>query len=393
MSDAAPHSPLTALSQRTSALLRTLPLHASALVRSVPLPKAADLRLPSTGKGLLPRTLPLTLKSGLGALSQRRLRNTIDLPVLDRDPGEDPDDIVRAQVATVAAGLDAGGEAADLLLLVHGWETARSATPFGRRKARLAAAHLLATGIAARLAAQDPAHPVAAALTAQACVLQERPALAKAEALLDRFDPAACASPLLAETQYRLTALAAEGLAALLDAHDDWADLDPSDRAVWHNHARLMLAQGATAADIAAAAARCEWQTERWWGKGGYALFLLPVVHLDMALWDRIDPERLAAAALDLARHRRKDQGAINRLAANWHHLMPMAPAAFLPLMRTTWRQLLEESFNALVPAAWDGGEPAARRAIAGAFAAEMKAGACLRATPAGLALCDRSAT
>jgi hypothetical protein len=382
MSDAAPHRTLTALSLRPSALLRNLSLRPSALLRDMP------LRMPSLGKGLLPRDL----MSGFGTLSDRRLRRTIDLPLLDRDPGEDLDSIVRAQVVAVASGFAAGAEATDLLHLIQGWEAARSATAFGRRKARLAAGQLLSSDIAARLAAQGPEHPVTAALTAQACLLQGRHALKRAEALLDRFDPAACASPLLAEVQYRLSALAAEGVAALQDAHDDWADLDPSDRAVWHGHARLMLAQGATVADIAAAAARCEWQTERWWGKGGYALFLLPVMHLDMALWDRIDPERLAAAALDLARHRRKDQGAVNRLAAGWHRLVPMAPAAFQPMMRTTWRQMLEESLNALLPAAWDGGQTAARRAIAGAFAAEMKAGACLRATPAGLALCDRSA-
>jgi hypothetical protein len=335
----------------------------------------------------------MALLSGIGTLSDRRLRGTIDMPVLDRDPAEGAESALRAQIGALLADCDQGAGPQDILETLRGWDSARSATPFGRRKARLGLALVLASDAGTRLAAAMPDHPVAAALAVQAALGQGPGGLVLAETLLDRFDPAACASPLLAEGQYRLSAQKADGLAALHDAHDDWADLDPSDRAVWHGHARRMLAQGASAAELAAAAARCEWQTERWWAKGGYALFLLPVMHLDATLWDRIDPERLAAAALTLARLRHKDQGAVNRLAATWHGLIPMAPAALQGLMRTAWRQMLEESFNALVPAAWQGGAAGARRAIAGAFASEIRAGACLRATPAGLALCDRSAS
>ena len=371
MTDTAPSRLPAALALRPAALLRALPL-----------------RLPALGAV----TRPLDLLSGIGAPSDRRLRSAIDLPVLDRDPGEDTDAAVRAQVTAVATAMRTPDEAETLAGLLWGWDQARAPTPFGRRKARLGVAHLLASDMGARLAALQPDHPVAAAAMALAHVAQGPSGLRRAEALLDRFEPAFWASPLLAEAQYRITALGAEGLDRLSEALDDWADLDPGDRAVWHGHARLMMAQGAGAAEVAAAAARCEWQTERWLGKGGYALFLLPVMDLDMALWDRIDPERLAAAALDLARHRHKDQGAVNRLAATWHRLVPMAPVAWQGLMRTTWRQMLEESFNTLVLPAWPGGETAACRAIAGAFAAEMKAGARLRATPAGLALCDRSA-
>lgn len=371
MTDTAPSRLPAALALRPAALLRGLPL-----------------RLPALGAV----ARPLDLLSGIGALSDRRLRSAIDMPVLDRDPAEDAEAAVRAQVGALLLDCGSGAGPGDLLDLLQGWDAARGATPFGRRKARLGLAQMLGSDIGARLAAEPPDHPVAAALAVQSILMQGGAALARAEALLDGFDPAACNSPLLAEGQYRLSALMAEGLGALQDAHDDWADLDPADRAVWHGHPRRMLAQGAGAAEVAAAAARCEWQTERFWGKGGYALFLLPVMELDVTLWDRIDPERLAAAALDLARHRRKDQGAVNRLAAAWHGLVPMAPAALQGMMRTTWRQMLEETLNALVPAAWQGGETAARRQIATAFGPEIRAGARLRATPAGLALCDRSA-
>jgi hypothetical protein len=372
MTDTIPSRLPAALALRPAALLRALPL-----------------RLPALGAVVR----PLDLLSRMRGLSDRRLRSVIDVPVLERDPAETAEAALRTQVGALLADCASGAGASDLLDLLHGWDAARSATPFGRRKARLALAQMLGSDIGNRLAAETPEHPAAAALAVQSSLMQGGGALARAEALLDGFDPAACGSPLLAEGQYRLSALMAEGLAALQDAHDDWADLDPSDRAVWHGHARRMMAQGAGAAEVAAAAARCEWQTERFWGKGGYALFLMPVMDLDVTLWDRIDPERLAAAALDLARHRRKDQGAVNRLAAAWHALEPMAPAGLQGLMRTTWRQMLEETVNALVPAAWQGGETAARRQIAAAFGPEIRAGARLRATPAGLALCDRSAT
>lgn len=371
MTDTAPSRLPAALALRPAALLRALPL-----------------RLPSLGA--VPR--PLDLLAGMGALSDRRLRSAIDVPVLETAPSDEADDIVRAEVRALLPMSATPAGLAELLDLIGAWDAAHSATPFGRRKARLALMQVLHCDIGKRIATLPPEHPAAAAVSVQACLMQGAAALARAETLLDGFDPAACGSPLLAEGQYRLSALMAEGLAALQDAHDDWADLDPADRAVWHGHARRMLAQGAGAAEVAAAAARCEWQTERFWGKGGYALFLMPVMDLDVTLWDRIDPERLAAAALDLARHRRKDQGAVNRLAAAWHALVPMAPAALQGMMRTTWRQMLEETLNALVPAAWQGGETAARRQIAAAFGPEIRAGARLRATPAGLALCDRSA-
>jgi hypothetical protein len=320
----------------------------------------------------------LAQRVGLAGLSDRRLKSALDVPVLATDPAEAADQTVRAQVSAMAAQADLTA----LFDLVAQWDSTRAATPMGRRKARIAADAL------SRLALPDiPDHPVAAALMALNATAGD---FALAQAALDRFDAAEFASPLLAEAHYRASVTLGDGAAIRL-AHDDWADLDPGDDAVWASHGITLLAHGSHA-DVAAAAARAEWQTERWLGKGGYALFLLPVMAHAPALWDRIDPERLAAATLDLARHRHRDQGTVNRIAAGWARLSEAAPAEWRALLRTSYRQMLEESLNTLWPLAWGVPEQAARRRIAQAFLPELRAGACIRATPAGLALCDRSA-
>jgi hypothetical protein len=339
-----------------------------------------NLRLSLPVARLAKGGVQLAQRVGLAGLSDRRLKSALDLPVLAMDPAETGVQTVRAQVSALAGQADL----ADLFDLIAQWDRTRAATPMGRRKARIAAdalRHLALPG--------TPDHPVAAALTAlNACASAGD--LVQAQAALDRFDAAEFASPLLAEAHYRL-GVALGDHAAISLAHDDWADLDPGDDAVWASHGAALLASGSHAA-VAAAAARAEWQTERWLGKGGYALFLLPVMPHAPVLWDRIDPERLAAATLDLARHRHRDQGTVNRIAADWARLTDAAPAEWRGLLRTSYRQMLEESLNTLLPAAWAMPEPAARRRIAEAFLPELRAGACLRATPAGLALCDRSA-
>ena len=340
-----------------------------------------NLRLSVTGSvaQLVRSGRDLAQKAGLGGgLSDRRLSAALDLPVLADDPSTAGAATVRAQV-TAMSGAACRPE---LLALIRSWDIARAATPQGRRKARIAAEAMLALPPAGAA----PEHPVEAAVAAMVAMTEPH----HAQALLDRFDAAEWASPLLAEAHYRL-AVAQADAEAIGAAHDDWADLDPTDDAVWAGHGLHLLAQGNLSA-IAAAAARAEWQTERWLGKGGYALLLLPVMDSAPDLWHRIDPERLAAATLDLARHRHRDQGTVNCIAARMARLASVAPPERRGLLRTSYRQLLEESLNVLLPAAWGLPEPAARRRVAEAFLPELRAGARLRATPAGLTLCDRSA-
>jgi hypothetical protein len=369
----------------------------------------------------------LARKTGLGGVSDRTLRKAMDLPVLPGDPSAS---LAADTLAEVDALLLAGNWSG-LHDRIAAWDAARAALRDDRRKGRIALNHALAPlravlgdpaaaktaqtlldAFDARLAA-DPDHPVAAILAAFAHMdagwaargggwasgLSDEARdrfqrhFARADAILEDFDPAAFALPLLAEAHYRLCPGLPDGADRLRDTHDDWADLDPSDPEVWVSHGFYLLPRWfGSHAEVAAAAARCEWQTERWLGKGGYALFLMPVLTRDAEVWASTDPERLAAAILDLARHRRKDQVAINALAAQIDTLIDLAPPDHETLLRTTRRQLLEETLNTLVPSAWGMAELAARRRIADAFLPELRAGARLRATPAGIALCDGTA-
>lgn len=323
-----------------------------------------------------------------GRPTDRHLQLALDLPVLAGDPGQ-------PALAALQDRLDARRLAQDWAGL-HGllaeWDRARAALPDGRRKTAAALCLLLddarvpAGSFVAR-AESAPDDPIAAALAAEA-LLRGQPGpghIALAAARLAGLEPAAHGSPLLAAAQYHLHLARGAGINRLCDSFDDWVDLDPSDLAPWREHGRPLLAR-AGAGEVAVAAARCEWQTGRWLGRGGYALFLLPVLGADPALWDRIDPDHLAAALLDLGRRWHHDQPAINRLAAALDRLGAKAPPDQQPLLRRTYRQLLETSLNTLVPDAWDLPEPAARRRLADAFLAELATGARFGATSAGLA-------
>ena len=350
---------------------------------------------------------------GWTGLSDRHLRQVCDIPLANPD---------RSALSDLRAETDAlilSGNWAGLLDRLTAWDAARATLPCGRRKAGVAgkvALSRLRAGMArgaddrARPSALDliasgtkgaGGNPVAVALAARAHLDAARTAHpAQAEAhrrqasdLLEPFDAAETGLPLMARALYALACAEASAPENIPLAHDDWADLDPSDPEVWQTHATTMAAMpGDWSRAIAAAAMRCEWQTGRWWGMGGYALLLMPVLDGDPRLWDRIDPDRLVAASLDLARRRRKDQAAVNRIAAGLDRLCHDAPSALRPLLRCGRRQLLEESLNTLVPAAWGLGEPALRRRIAAAFLPELRAGARLRSTGTGLALCDPSA-
>lgn len=391
------------------------PLTLRLLARLATILRALAATLPVPGARLLRRRL------GLGGLSDRRIRRALDLPVLTDNPSQAAIAPLRQHLQQLLAAGNWDGILDDLRDRDH----RRAALPDGRREAAIGLDLLLEplqaaldspaepsntgtllAGFRDRLAAR-PGDPVAATLTAEAEMAAgwaargdgsandvPEPAMrqftrhfAAARAILDQFEPAEHASPLLARAHYRLCLGLPEGGERLRDAHDDRVDLDPSDMAAWEDHGiHLLPSWFGSHAEVAAAAARCEWQTERWLGRGGYALFLLPVLERDNGLWDRIDPDQLAAAIHDLARRRHRDQFAVNRLAAQLDRLSRHAPADYRPMLALSLRHLLQDSLNTLIPAAWDLSEPEARRRIAMAFLPEIRAGARFGATSAGLA-------
>lgn len=328
----------------------------------------------------------ITPPSGPGSLTDRRLQLAMDVPVRHGDarPPFDPGSRDRTLAWIAAADWTA------LFGTLRDWDLARAADTHGRRRS----ATLVATALEqhpdpafwrSRLATQ-PDNPWRAALAALAHLGRAHDAdLAAAEAILDPFEPALHGAPLLAAAHYRLAAAGGEDHLAL--AFDDWADLDPTDPAVWRAHGQTLLAAGPAAdGPIAAAAARCEWQLARWLGRGGYARFLLPLLGAEPGLWQRIDTAHLAAATLDLARHQRRDQYEVNRIAARLWQLSTLAPPTAGADLRDAYRQLLRQVLHELVPAAWALPLPELRHRIAAAFLPELQAGAILRATAAGLA-------
>lgn len=379
------------------------------LVKAATAPKRASAHPPA---GVAQALRALSWKTGFGVLSDRALRRRIDLPVQAVSVRMEDIEAIRANARAI---LTSGGADA-LFRQIALWDQARARTAHGDRMARLGAEVALdmminptsqqGPGLAAfeDHLARTPDDPVAAALAAMAhlCIARpeglpvpalQRDHLGRAEDILEPFEPAAHGSTLVAEARYRLQAAIPPQLTRIREAHDDWADLDPTDPVVWATHGATLLAGGfATPSEVVASALRAEWQTSRWLGRGGYALALLPALEGSAGIMPRLDPEHLVAAVLDLARHHRADKHEVNLLAARLARLASMAPPESRRLFQTVYRQVLEDSLNTLIPSAWGCAEISARRAIAHAFLPELRAGARLRATAAGLRLCDPSA-
>ena len=124
----------------------------------------------------------------------------------------------------------------------------------------------------------------------------------KAGEILQRFDPLAYMSPLLAEAHY-LQALGSPGGAHRLpELFEQWISLDPSNPLIYECHAK-QLADIETISDdtILTEAERALERTEDILGAGGYALFFLPLLEIRDGARDLLDTDLFASAMLDLA--------------------------------------------------------------------------------------------
>jgi hypothetical protein len=124
----------------------------------------------------------------------------------------------------------------------------------------------------------------------------------KAGEILERFDPLAYTSPLLAEAHY-LQALGSPGGAHRLpELFEQWISLDPSNPMIYECHAKQLDDIETTSDEtILTEAERALERTEDILGTGGYALFFLPLLDTRDGARDLLDTDLFASAMLDLA--------------------------------------------------------------------------------------------
>jgi hypothetical protein len=156
-------------------------------------------------------------------------------------------------------------------------ETLRSASPRDYVPAVVLARSLIAIGEAIRGAAppsRTPADRLAAA----------RPHYARAEEVLEAFDPIERNSPMIAEARYRLVPGVRDGVDFLRDWYEDWADLDPANPIMLttHSHALFPTWYGSYA-EIELEARRAAERASDSIAAGAYAWFWWEALDTDPA--------------------------------------------------------------------------------------------------------------
>ncbi|MXQ06649.1 hypothetical protein GQ651_02195 [Alphaproteobacteria bacterium GH1-50] len=264
------------------------------------------------------------------------------LPVVHRDP----DHLARAGIIDSISTLVIAGDWQELSARISRWEARLEATPGGGRYHDIAIETCLA-GLqnlideGSRKSVEDlekaeisverfverhretPDDHILAVLAARAhmCVAEtcsadfwpssERAAAwrrmahhyLRAEAILSDYDPVAYMSPLLGGTIYRLALGMPDGGARLRPAFEDWIDLDPTDPAIYAQHGGNLLPERfGTSDEIRLEALKAERRTRETIGKGGYALFAIPVIEADETTRLLFEDDILAAGLMDLAR-------------------------------------------------------------------------------------------
>jgi hypothetical protein len=309
---------------------------------------------------------------------------------------DDPDFIQRAAVERLIAKLMLAHEWMEIADLIARWESRLESTPGGVRfhdiaveiclsglqgviddaprqsLSDLAAAEVELTHFHATLEPRPDNH-ILALLTARAHMLvgqacnadfwpesDRRQAWSRmahhfiaAAELLNRFEPLALMSPLLAEANYLQAQGSPGSLHRLPALFDEWIDLDPANPAIYAAHAAYLARPGAADDDtILALADQALERTEVALGLAGYALFFLPLLGETPRARRLMDPELFAAAILDLASHS-ATQAEVNWSAAALAAEIETGNPDHALLFKDTLFILLRRHMHVIYPRLW----------------------------------------
>ena len=124
--------------------------------------------------------------------------------------------------------------------------------------------------------------------------------VARAERILDLFDPIVEMSPLLAGTRYLLVRGIEDGASQCRDWYEDWCDLDPEDADIHATHAQHLLPHWfGTLADFDREATRAARLTNAQTGQAAYAISYISAAETLGDLPPGMDLERFLAGLTD----------------------------------------------------------------------------------------------
>lgn len=220
---------------------------------------------------------------------------------------------------------------------------------------------------------------------------------ARAEAVLESFDPILENSPMLAEARYRLAPGVEGGAAYLRDWYEDWADLDPADPEMLATHAGLLVPEWFGDYDeIEREARRAARRAADSIGEGAYACFWKAPLEADRAAVAGIDPDLFISGVHALLAGGRSQALANEYVALLFRLTLPggtESPAAaerayeVRARLAEGLREVALRHLTELQAPVWGIEEDAIRRAMAQIFAADLAQGAVLVAEETGLRL------
>lgn len=218
---------------------------------------------------------------------------------------------------------------------------------------------------------------------------------ARAEAVIEAFDPILENSPMLAEARYRLAPGVEDGPDFLRDWYEDWADLDPSNPGMLATHASFLTPEWYGSYDeIEREARRAVKRAADGIGIGAYPCFWQAPLEADRTAVARIDPEAFLAGIHMLLEGRRSQALANDFVALLFRLTLPSTAETSEQAERAKpvrarlalgLREVILRHLTELQAPIWGIEETAIRRAIAHVFADDLAEGAVLRAADEGI--------
>lgn len=220
---------------------------------------------------------------------------------------------------------------------------------------------------------------------------------ARAEAVLESFDPILENSPLLAETRYALAPGIEGGASYLRDWYEDWADLDPGNPRMLTTHAGFLSPDWFGDYDeIEREARRAARRATDSIGPGAYTCFWQAPLESDRSAVGRIDPELFLEGVHALLADGQSQALANEHVALLFRLTLPGTAGspeeaerseAVRARLAEGLREVALRHLTELQAPVWGIEEDAIRRAMAHIFAEDLAQGAVLVAEETGLAL------
>lgn len=220
---------------------------------------------------------------------------------------------------------------------------------------------------------------------------------ARAEAVLDSFDPILENSPMLAEARYRLAPGVDGGVGYLRDWYEDWADLDPANPNMLATHAGYLCPDWYGDYDeVEREARRAVRRAADSLGPGAYVRFWQAPLEADRAAVSCIDPELFLQGVHKLLEGGHSQALANEFVALLFRLTLPGASdsagqaeraEAVRARLAAGLREVALRHLAELQAPVWGIEDDAIRRAIAHVFADDLHRGAVLVAGENGLSL------